>query len=275
MALKDIGILFSTCWRMLSTMHSASMDYLTRVLKSILVSALRLWSLVRCLLSMSSLRVLSIGMTKLANSQKLNLMSSSPSNLLMIKRASLESQVTPSLSKPWQSSFAPSLDIEFSAKEANALSRVKSCLSQSATLRSSRALSIAIISLKQFLWSQSRHASASEPWGLYWDAPICIACYIRSSSIRLGDGLRAELRAEIWAPSSYCLLARGDLEKTSGGFILNGDLDLVFLDRGLILTSISSRFYSWAALMALSLRLFVIEVVLCLSWPDRPSIVPY
>ena len=58
----------------------------------------------------------------------------------------------------------------------------------------------------------------------------------------LGEGFLAELLAESPGPSSYCLLARGDLENTSGGFIRRGDLDLVFLDLGLMRTSVSSLF---------------------------------
>ena len=158
-------MLFSTCYRMPSTMHSASIACRMSVLNSILVSADMEQSRLRCLLSISSRSVASIGRTMFANSQKLNRMSSSPSYLEIISLASAESHVTPSLSKPWTSSAAPKRIIELSVNCAKAVSRVKSFRSQRATLRSSRAFSIAVTSRKQFLCSQSRQASESDPAG--------------------------------------------------------------------------------------------------------------
>ena len=81
--------------------------------------------------------------------------------------------MTPRRSNPYTRSVTPRRIIELSEKQEKAVSRVKSERSHSATLRSSRAFSIEIISLKQFLLSQSKQASESAPDGRYIRAFIC------------------------------------------------------------------------------------------------------
>eukprot|EP00353_Schmidingerella_taraikaensis_P005679 CAMPEP_0185579768 /NCGR_PEP_ID=MMETSP0434-20130131/15404_1 /TAXON_ID=626734 ORGANISM="Favella taraikaensis, Strain Fe Narragansett Bay" /NCGR_SAMPLE_ID=MMETSP0434 /ASSEMBLY_ACC=CAM_ASM_000379 /LENGTH=99 /DNA_ID=CAMNT_0028197865 /DNA_START=558 /DNA_END=857 /DNA_ORIENTATION=+ len=99
-------------------MHSASIDERNNCLNNMWVSVDRLLSRVRCLRSISSRRLDSMGSTALANSQKLSRMSSSPSKRLISKRASALSQVTPMRSKPTTISLMPMRVIVLSAKNA-------------------------------------------------------------------------------------------------------------------------------------------------------------
>ena len=137
---------------MCSTIHSVSMACLNTVLSIMPVSDVI--SSIEALLSSSSLKVGSIGIKILQNSQNPSLMSSSASYRTSKSLQSDSSQTIPSFSKPFWRSSTESRLIELSVKIDHACVRVKSCSSPRATFFSSRDLSMLMISLKQFLWSQ-------------------------------------------------------------------------------------------------------------------------
>ena len=138
-------------------MHSVSMACLNTVFTRSLVSDDI--SSIPALLSNSSRRVGSIGIRMLQNSQKPSLKSSSASYLTIKSLQSASSHTIPNFSNPFFKSMMESREIELSVKMPQACVRVKSWSSPRATFFCSRALSMLIISLKQFLWSQLRHSS--------------------------------------------------------------------------------------------------------------------
>ena len=210
-------------------MHSVSIACLNTVFSRSLVS--EDISSIPALLSNSSRRVGSIGMRILQNSQKPSLKSSSASYLTSRSLQSASSQTIPSLSNPFFRSITESREIELSVNKLQAYVRVKSGSSPRATFFCSSALSMLMISLKQFLWSQLRHSSTFA----YFSGDCRCICYglYSSSAFNVPSSLYDALPVSF---SGYYLCGLGERENTSGGSWRSGERLLLFVLVGLGLT---------------------------------------